>query len=97
MRLVSRGPWVGARISNVDGKWSACIDGEEKTPRHEDPVLATGVLNIWHSGQEITKAEYKYKVEYAAWAKANKPDDPAANPTKAINLNTLPPVYQSPE
>jgi hypothetical protein len=94
LRLVKRGPWVGARIDQIDGKWVATIDGTEQSPGHEDPVEAKGVLKVWHAGQFISQPEYNYLVQLAAWAREHSPDHPAANPGKPIDLATLPPVFK---
>lgn len=93
MRLVKRGPYVPAKIENVDGKWSATINGKPQLPTHEDPMLASGVLDIWHSAKIIDEAEYKYLIGLKEWAERVKPDHPAANPYKPIDLKTLPPVF----
>lgn len=94
MRLVRRGPFVPAKIEKIDGKWTATINGAEQWPPSADPVAAAGVLRIWHGAAAITAQEYEYLIELKAWAEASAPEHPAANPTKPIDLSSLPPVYQ---
>lgn len=93
MRLVKKGPLVAARIECNDGKWVATINGEVQFPAHEDPVLAGGVLDIWHHAATITEAEYNYLITRKEWAEKHDPDSPAANPRRPIDLSILRPVY----
>lgn len=94
MKLVKRGPYVPARIQkDENGRWLATIDGKDQFPPHEDPILASGVLRIWHSATEIQFHEYDYLIQLGEYARAHAPDSPAANPNKPIDLLTLPLVY----
>ena len=49
---------------------------------------------VWHWGRIITQAEHDYRLTLKAWALANDPSHPAANPRKPINLAAMPPLYQ---
>lgn len=94
MKLVKGGPFVSARIEQDDeGRWIATINGEAQFPANADPILAGGILKIWHSAQVIDEAEYTYLLELKWWAENSNPDHPAANPMKAIDLLTSPLVY----
>ncbi|MDB5243748.1 MAG: hypothetical protein JWP57_4374 [Spirosoma sp.] len=94
MRLVKDGPKVAARIWQDDnGLWRAEINGEVQEPAGADPYRARGVLRIWHSGRRCTEGEYRYRLELKAWALANNPDHPAANPSRPISLKRMPPIF----
>lgn len=44
-------------------------------------------------GEAITEHEYRYRVAVTDWAITHSPDDPAADATKAIDLNKLRPLF----
>lgn len=85
MRLVRKGPIVPARIYHQRGVWWAVIDGQEYQAA-SDPAAAPRVFQIWHSGEEITEAEY-----LAELAKRQQPG--ALDRGKAIDLTKLPPIF----
>jgi hypothetical protein len=93
LRLVKGGPYVPAMITREWGQWGAIIDGQPGNIFAPDPVLATDVFRIWHSGIRIEHAEYLHMLEVSRWAKEHAPDDPAADPTKPISLNRRPSVF----
>jgi hypothetical protein len=80
-RLVKRGPLVPARIWRFDGRFYAEVAG-----RAVDP------LALWPrvAARPITEDEYHRLVAEAARC---APDEPAANPTKPVNLAALPAVF----
>lgn len=86
MRLRRKGVQVGARIVHHDGLWWAEIDGKQVGEPHADPAYADGVFRVWTSGRRISVEEHAYLLDLAAWARANAPDHPAANPRQPINL-----------
>ena len=93
LRLVRSGPWVAATIQcNAEGHWSATIDGK-RGDSHADPAQADGVFRVWHYGSMISGSEHDYLVDLALWARIHAPDSPEANPTRAINVNALPPAF----
>jgi hypothetical protein len=81
LRLVRKGPWVGARISQGMGLWSATINGQSCGAPHPDPFGAEGVSRIWETGTAITAAAYDALLA-----------SPPATPTLAINLGAMPPI-----
>jgi hypothetical protein len=67
------------------GPLTCDVDGVRQDPpvdRTHVPMLEK--VNLY--GEEITEAEYCYLVDGAAWDRENRPDAPAANPTKPIDL-----------
>jgi hypothetical protein len=100
LKLIKGGPWVGARIvygpppDPIDGteldrapRWQAWLDGK-MIGADRDPHRA-GAFRIWPA-HSIEKAEYEYLIANSQWAKANSPNDPAANPGRPIDLLTAP-------
>jgi hypothetical protein len=104
IRRVKNGPWIAAEIIITNGMVFATEDnvpsfeGLQLTElanmiveavmggdafRH--PVLRT----LWF-GVPIDAAEYKHLLALAAWARANAPSHPAANPDRPISMHTIP-------
>jgi hypothetical protein len=57
MRTATRGE-VAAQIANVDGVWSAWIDGRliaEPSPFS----MVAGVYRVWHNAERISSTEYR--------------------------------------
>lgn len=81
LRLVSKGPWIAARITHAMGFWSASIGGEPCGPQHPDPILADGVSRIWESAVRIDQGEYDALLR-----------SPPATPDLPINLGALAPI-----
>lgn len=81
MRLVRKGPWVGARITHGMGLWSAAIGGQPCGAPHPDPFGAEGVSRVWETGTPITTAQYDALLA-----------SPPATPTLAIDLGAMPPI-----
>lgn len=102
LRLVRGGPWVGALIflpcpmapAEPDihpDEWCMPLDRS----RHLQATIgsrAADIDRVW-MGHEIDAAEYRYLTESAAWDRVYAPEAPAANPTKAIDLTQLPPIF----
>ena len=97
IRLTRGGVEVGARIwwhqtrfepgvhSNLMERspiLSAEIDGKPVTPYD---------VRI-QRGREISEEVYLYLVADRAWARKHRPEDPAANPRKPVDLRAQPPV-----
>jgi hypothetical protein len=98
MKLVRKGrlsgPWVPAMIDCVDGVWTTTINGEVIGEPGEDQIRAC-VFDVWLFSVQIEQSEYDYMMAMKAWAEANDPTHPAANPRKVIDLLTMSPVYKS--
>lgn len=92
-RLVNGGPLVPARI------WrEKALDPETGLPTGQDTVRcdigrrAFDPFAVWPSlaSRPIKKSEYDYLTADAAHAKKWRPDAPAANPTKPIDIMSQP-------
>lgn len=99
LRLTPKGWYeVPARIilDANDGGWSAEIDGESAGPAHPDPVLAPGVLTIWHTRKvPITEAEYRFLCgPLKDWARAYYPEHPCLSPREPVDPRRLRPIPQ---
>ena len=93
LRLVRGGPFVGAQIvQHEDGQWSCMIDGEWQGPS-ADPWLLPFTERIHFGGRDSTQAEIEYRIGVKRWAEIHRPDHPAANPRKRIDINDLPTVF----
>ena len=84
VKLVKKGPAVGARIAHGDGNWYATINGEHKIGS-EDPELNEFVQQVWLFGRKIDKQEYDFLLARCAAYRLNWPDHPYANPEKPID------------
>jgi hypothetical protein len=93
MRMVKHGPYVPAEITCTNGVWAASINGEACGTVHHDPVLAEKVMSIWQFARRISREEYSFMLARKNWAIAHNTKHPAANPTKAIDLRTFPPLF----
>lgn len=92
VRLVIKGPLVAAWVQETPDGWRAIIDGEPTTC-HPDPAMVPGVALVAMRGKPCTAGDYLYRLETAAWARANTPDAPEAKPMESIDLHTMPPVF----
>ncbi len=82
LRLVSKGPWVGASITMRFGQfWQAEINGQVYD-WHLDPAQAVNVYRIWTTGKQINEAEYAALCRH----RPNNPDLP-------IRIGSLPTVF----
>lgn len=95
-RLVKAGCWVAVRIEYMVAKdpltgeqldrspiWRAWCNGEE-----------VDVFDVWPecSGEPIPESEYHHLLSVKEWAEQNDRTAPEANPRKAINMNSMPPI-----
>jgi hypothetical protein len=100
IRLVKGGPYVAARIEYgppadpIDDtpldrapRWQCWIDGE-MIGADRDPHKA-GAYRIWPAHQ-ISQDDYDHMLAISKWARENSPRDPAANPSRPIDLMTTP-------
>lgn len=104
LQAVRNGPWIAARIT-IEGN-TITLEQDTSPPTvsvgagdYADLVIdaviegeAFGhpiIRAVWF-GVRIERAEYDHLLRTAAWARANQPSHPAANPTKPIDLNRLP-------
>lgn len=89
LRLCRGGPPVAAEIVRDDeGHWWAMVDDVWQGPA-TDP-FALEILDQIHAyGQEATREEISYRIELKRWAMQYKPDHPAANPRRPVNVDSL--------
>lgn len=87
-RLVKGGPIVAARIwihSPIDPETGELIGPEIFLCEVAGQARDAQEEWTWLAYDPISKAQYDYLVADAAWARRNKPDDPAANPRQPID------------
>lgn len=93
IRLVDGGPFVAASVHKMSAhnpRTGEVIDGDDvivpyldgrRCEPHEWKHQAS---RIWSLGQPITKGDHDYMVDRAAWARANAPHEPEANPLRPV-------------
>lgn len=64
------------------------VNGVEARPEHVDRLVERANL----SGVPIDKAEYAFLIADTEWAMEYAPDEPRANPGKAIDIAAIPPI-----
>ena len=97
VKLVKGGPTVAACIRLV------LTEFEPDFPQNDmrgtrSPFLAAFVNDepvdmdrVWLTkGEPITEAEYAFRVADAKWAAEHAPNEPAAQPHKAVDLRQIP-------
>lgn len=95
LRMTKGGPLVAACIKRVQ---TVCEPGNESNAMERSPFLAAfidgesvAMERVWHyRGDPITEAEHDFMVAEAAWCRANAPEEPAAQPTRRVDLSRLP-------
>lgn len=92
-KLVRRGPWVAAHVSqDDDGLWVVVVNGDERE-RSFDPWSIAWLRDRYHYADRITQDEHAYLIATARWAEVNDPNHPAANPRQPIRATTIPPLF----
>lgn len=85
LRLVRRGPWVGAEIiQHEDGRWSVMLDGDVQGPS-EDPWRLSFMEKVHYGGHYSTREEVQYRIGLRRWAMLYAPRHPAANPKRSLD------------
>ncbi|HDZ73740.1 MAG TPA: hypothetical protein ENH55_13425 [Aurantimonas coralicida] len=98
MYRVRNGPLVPVRI------YSGVTPDPDfpDNPQDRSPVLCAlcdgkgvDVDSVWPwcARRPITEAEYRYRLEAAAWDRRHDPASPGANPDEPIDLNRTRPVF----
>lgn len=91
LKLVRGGPWVAAEIVRDDAEyWWVMIDGAWQGPAL-DPWALPAMETVHWYGRETTAEDVQFRIGLARWAAIYRPDHAAANPRKAIDLDTLTP------
>ena len=91
IRLCKGGPPVGAQIiRDDDGNWWCSIDDVTYGP-NTDPFQIDALTQVHAYGQEVTEAEFRYRIELGRWARQHAPSHPAANPRRPVNSDILTP------
>lgn len=91
VRLVRKGPFVGASITHDDAGWSCMLDGVHAGPV-ADPVMLDDVEKIHTYGRMTSQAEVQFRIGVARWAQIHQPEHPAANPRRAVDVDTFTPI-----
>ena len=91
MRAVKGGPEVPASI-----QWerTECEPGEVSNRMDRSPILTARIAGdvvswdrVWNwTKREIDEPEYLFRLADAEWAKRHRPELPAANPRKKLDL-----------
>jgi hypothetical protein len=63
------------------------IDGVWEGPS-TNPWLLPMMERIHHYAREATESEVRFRIGYKRWAEIYAPSEPAANPTRTIDLDT---------
>lgn len=95
IRLAKGGPLVPASIQRIHTTFEP---GNPQNEMDRSPFLAAfingnpvSLEEVWHrKGQPISKEEYLFQLADSAWVRDYAPNDPKANPKKAVDFSTLP-------
>jgi hypothetical protein len=88
LRLIKGGPFVGGEIRLVGGEWSAMIDGDWEGPS-ANPWLLPRLVQLHHYGKFSTESEVQFRIGQRRWAMIYAPSHSAANPRRAIDLDSF--------
>lgn len=92
-KLVRGGVWVAARIFKTGARDDLGRLIEDETLRCEvdgKPVDDVADQWLWLASNPIDEVEYRMLLRLGPWARQHAPDDPNADPTKAIDFMTAP-------
>lgn len=100
-RMVSGAVWMPVKIwfgAPLDPETGEELDRSLRWQAMDGDRLVTGeaeIQNVWTSccREPINATEYFYLVADRAWCRENAPESPEANPTKRIDLNSLPSLF----
>ena len=95
-KLVKGGVWVGVRIwweEAIDPLTGEVLDRPARLVALMDDEPIDPAI-VWNRccDQPISVADYEYLIEDSRHAKLYRPDDAKADPRKAVNMRTMPPV-----
>lgn len=107
VKLVRRGPIVPAKLSHINGRWLATVNGEDQGYAYTDEEIKTQIMicllkgsafshpfvRIHAFGERIEETEYLRMLETVAWARGHSPDHPCLHPEEPIVLSTLPSLW----
>lgn len=98
MRLVKGGPEVAARLylaCPMDPEFGEPTDRPRHLLAEVDGAEATEgwIPRIWTSGREISAADFHYLRDDAEWCRDNAPDEPRANPRRAVDPRRVAPSF----
>lgn len=104
IRRVPRGPWVAAELIIAAGMISTTEDASpvlapipidtvsdllvEATMEGE--AFRHPLFRLLYFGVRIERPEYEHLIETAAWARLHSRRNPAANPDRPVDPNTIP-------
>lgn len=102
IRLVKGGPWVPVKVwrpcqCTISGPdehaWQETCDRFAPLQALQDGHRKADLEKIWPYLREITESEYEFLAADGQWCRDHAPQEPAANPTKAIDLNKMDPLF----
>lgn len=104
LKLTKGGVFVGARIvyaptsdpltgEPLDRSWLWAGEINGRPDPSPSPEPTPRVWRIWHSGDRISEAEFHFLVADRRWSEENAPHLPEAQPTRAVDLNAIPPLF----
>ena len=51
------------------------------------------IWKVWSWGRPTTQKEYLYRIHGARWDRMNQPSAPLANPTRAVDIRAVDPIF----
>jgi hypothetical protein len=102
MKRVKGGVWVPVRVwrpcrctigGEAEHEWSDACDRHPPLRALIDGHEDADPLPLWTWLHPITEAEYWFLVEDHAWARANAPELPEADPQRPVDLGKMKPLF----
>lgn len=98
IRLAKNGPEVPAAVKRLQTTYEP---GNPTNLMERSPFIAAFIrgevvapARVWETrGRSISELEYEYQLRLARWANVTDEITPLAEPTKAVDLNAIPPLF----
>lgn len=102
LKLIRGGPWVGAVVLHKPEGWYVCVNGEwlgaSPDPWPADWPAFSAAMERVHfggrteiNGRPVSEDDIRFLDAKRQWAALYAPDDKAANPRRAIDLDKIVP------
>lgn len=97
-RQTKGGVWVGVLVYrpcpiDLEPATWGWIDRYPTLLAYTDGRHSVEAYTVWTSLRPVTKNEYEYLVSTNEWAREHAPHLPQANPHKAVDLDTMQPLF----
>ena len=97
-RLIRGGVWVPVLVFrpcpiDLEPETWGWIDRWPTLLAYTDGRQIVDAYNVWTSLRPITQHEYEYLLSVNQWAREHAPEEPQAQPHKAVDLDTLPAIF----